>query len=370
MCYATLAHPMAKDFYAILGVSRSASESDIKQAYRKLSRELHPDKHKGDKSKEAKFKEVNEAYEVLSDPKKKASYDQFGSADYANMGGQGGFGGFGGFDPSQFEGMGGFGDIFETFFSGQGNTRRSRTTGKGRSVEVEMSISFEESVSGVEKTVNIRMKRTCENCQGSGSAEGAKLTSCSTCGGTGSVTKMQRSLFGMMQQSVVCDTCAGSGKVPEKPCESCKGEGRTDQERTVTIRVPAGIDDGQTLRLTDEGESGVRGEKNGDLLVHIHVKPSATFTRDGDDIRTQLHLSMIDATLGCDMDIQTVHGTMSISIPAGTQSGQILRVKSKGMPVVNTHRHGDHYISLVVDIPQKLTKEQVKLLEELKKTGL
>ncbi len=362
---------MAKDFYAILGVPRSASESDIKQAYRKLSRELHPDKHKGDKAKEAQFKEVNEAYEVLSDTKKKSAYDQFGSADYANMGGQGGFGGFGGFDPSQFEGMGGFGDIFETFFSGQGGgSRRSRSSGKGRSIEVEMSISFEESVSGVEKSVGIRMKRACTECQGSGSAEGAKLVTCSDCGGTGSVTKMQRSLFGMMQQSVLCEKCGGSGKVPEKPCHSCKGEGRTEQERTVTIRVPAGIDNGQTLRLTDEGESGVRGEKNGDLLVHIRVEDSTKFLRDGDDIRMSLHISMIDATLGCDMDVETVQGTVSISIPAGTQSGQILRVKGKGMPVVNTHRHGDHYIEMIVDIPKKVTKEQAHLLSELKKAGL
>lgn len=361
---------MSKDFYAILGVSKTASEAEIKQAYRKLSRELHPDKHKGDKTKEAKFKEVNEAYEVLSDAKKKAAYDRFGSADYANMGGGGGFGGFSGFqgfDPSQFEGMGGFGDIFESFFSGGQRGRQGKTSGRGRTMEIEITIGFMDAVQGLERELSYRTQVLCDECGGKGHASGSAMKECTECKGTGAIEKMARSLFGMVRQSVICDTCQGSGKVPEKPCKTCHGEGRIDRDKKITVRIPAGIDDGQSLRLQGEGEMGRQGMPAGDLLVRVHVENDPRFERDGDDIRSSLSIDIVDAVLGAEKEVETVHGKTIISIPAGTQPGQILRIKHKGMPIVNTSKVGDHYITLDIVVPTKLTKEERKLFEELRK---
>lgn len=358
---------MAKDFYAVLGVSKTASEADIKQAYRKLSRELHPDKHKGDKDKEAKFKEVNEAYEVLSDPQKKAAYDRFGSADFAGMGGGQGFGGFGGFqgfDGSQFSGD--LGDLFEGFFGG---AARRRDDGRGRTVEVEITIPFADTVSGAEREISFSTQILCSDCQGSGAAEGSKTVSCSECGGTGAVKRQARSIFGMIQQTVVCTTCKGSGKVPEKPCKKCKGEGRVTDKKTVTIQIPAGIDDEQSLRVKGEGEAGRAGGVAGDLVVHIRVQPDSRFVREGDDIRSTLPLKIVDAVLGTEATIDTVHGQTTISVPAGTQPGQVLRVKGKGMPVVNSGRHGDHYVTVDIVVPTKLSRDEKRLYEELRKSA-
>lgn len=362
---------MSKDFYAILGVQKTASEAEIKQAYRKLSRELHPDKHKGDKAKEAKFKEVNEAYEVLSDEKKKSAYDRFGSADYANMGqgggGFGGFSGFQGFDASQFEGMNGFGDIFENFFGGaRGGGRQKASSGRGRAMEVEIQISFMDAVKGLERPLSFRTLVPCDDCGGKGHADGSAMQECSECKGTGAVERTARSLFGMVRQNVVCEQCHGNGKVPEKPCKTCHGEGRTEREKTITLRVPAGIDDGQSLRLKEEGEAGRQNKEAGDLLIHVRVAPDARFERDGDDIRSSLSIGIVDAVLGADREVETVHGKTTISIPAGTQPGQILRIKHKGMPVVNTSRTGDHYITLDIVVPTKLSKEERKLYEGLR----
>jgi len=358
---------MSKDYYAILGVSRSASDADIKSAYRKLSRELHPDKHKGDKEKEKRFKEVNEAYEVIGDPKKRKQYDQFGAA---GMGGgfRGGFSGFQGFDPSQFEGMEGFGDIFEAFFGGGG--RRRKSDGRGAAVEVAMTIEFQESVTGVTKTIRISTPSTCETCDGKGSEKGSSMKNCAGCGGTGVVTRAARSLFGIIQQSVQCEKCGGSGKIPEHPCKTCRGEGRVERSRTVTVNVPAGISDGQSLRLRGEGEAGRQGAAAGDLLVHIQVKNDPTFERDGDDIRSVLTISISDAALGADLTIDTVHGKTTVRIPAGTQPGHVLRIKGKGMPVLNSSRRGDHYVSINIHVPEKLTREQKRLFEDMKRADL
>lgn len=359
---------MAKDFYAILGVQKSASEAEIKQAYRKLSKELHPDKHKGDKDKEAKFKEVNEAYEVLSDAKKKEAYDRFGSADFNGFrpgqgGGAGGFGGFGGFDPSSFGGD--FGDIFDAFFGGA-RGRQGRSDTRGQNLEVEITIPFTEAVKGSEREMSLKTQVTCETCSGSGSEKGSTLVSCVECGGTGTVTRTTRSLFGMIRQSVLCEVCRGSGKVPEKPCKTCNGEGRAAGRKTVRVRIPAGIDDGQTLRVTGEGEAGKQGSAGGDLLVRIHVEQDKRFEREGDDIRSTLSLRVIDAVLGTKIDVETVHGTSTVDIPAGTQPGQVLRLKGKGMPIVNTSRTGDHFVAIDVVVPGKLSKEEKKLFEELR----
>lgn len=356
---------MAKDYYAILGVSKSSSESEMKQAYRKLSKELHPDKHKGDKNKEAKFKEVNEAYEVLSDPKKRQAYDQFGSTDGSSPFG-GGFGGFSGqgFDPSQFSG-GDFSDLFESFFGG-GRRQRPADT-RGRDVQAEVVIGFTEAVSGKEQTISMKTNVTCAECGGSGSAEGSKLVSCSECHGTGSVQRTTNSLFGQIRQSVLCSTCKGTGKVPEKPCKHCHGEGRVQEKRTVSVHIPAGIDDGQTIRVKGEGEAGQRGSPSGDLLVLVRVQPDARFERDGDDIRGTLSLSILDAVLGAEVSVDTVHGPVTMTVPAGTQPNQILRIKGKGMPVVNSSRTGDHYVTIDLVVPTKISRDEKKLFEELRK---
>lgn len=360
---------MAKDYYAILGVQKSASETEIKQAYRKLSKELHPDKHKGDKGKEAKFKEVNEAYDVLSDTTKRGNYDRFGNADFGGFGGGAGGGGagFGGFQQG-FEGMnfnGDLNDIFSSFFSGGGGGRRPDT--RGRNVEVEISIPFMDSVKGSERTITFTTQIICDECAGAGGAEGSKNVTCKECGGTGSVTRTAKSLFGAIRQNVVCETCHGSGKVPEKACKKCSGAGRMNGKKTVTVRIPAGIDDGQTMRLTGEGEAGRQGQTGGDLLVHVRVEVDARFERVGDDIRSTLPLSVIDAVLGTEADIETVQGTTTVSIPAGTQPGQVLRIKGKGMPVLNAGRHGDHYVTVDIVVPTKLSRDEKKLFEELKK---
>ncbi len=362
---------MAKDYYGILGVSKSASESEIKQAYRKLSKELHPDKHKGDKGKEAKFKEVNEAYEVLSDAKKKQAYDQFGSTDGRNPfgGGGGGFGGFGGqgFDPSQFSGGGDFSDLFESFFGGGGGRRQRAADTRGRDVQAEVVITLMQAVSGMEQQIAMKANIRCTDCGGSGSAEGSKLVTCSECGGTGAVDRTTNSLFGQIRQSVQCSRCKGTGKLPEKPCRKCDGEGRVMEKKTVSVHIPAGIDDGQTLRIKGEGEAGQRGSASGDLLVRVRVQADRRFERDGDDIRSSLSLKMIDAVLGAEVPVETVHGSVTMTIPAGTQPNQILRIKGKGMPVVNSSRTGDHYVTIDLVVPTKLSREEKRLFEELRK---
>ncbi len=358
---------MAKDYYAILGVQKSATEAELKHAYRKLSKELHPDKHKGDTTKEAKFKEVNEAYEVLSDPKKRESYDRFGSADFNSFAGgsSGGFGGFGqGFEGANFHGD--LNDLFSNFFGGGGAGRRGPDT-KGRNVEVEIMIPFMDAVRGAERTITFTTHIVCDECAGSGSAQGSKTVTCTECSGTGSVDRTVKSLFGAMRQSVVCPRCSGSGKVPEKPCKKCGGDGRVNGKKTVNVRIPAGIDDGQTMRLTGEGEGGRQGGPDGDLLVHVRVEMDSRFERVGDDIRSSLSLAVVDAVLGTEVSIETVHGTTKVSIPAGTQPGQVLRLKGKGMPVLNAGRHGDHYVTVDILVPTKLSKEEKKLFEELRK---
>ncbi len=362
---------MPKDYYSVLGVSKTSSDQDIKQAYRKLSRELHPDKHKGDKEKEAKFKEVNEAYEVLSDPKKKQTYDQFGSADGPFAAGGGGFGGFqqgfGGFD-FDASGMNGFGDIFESFFGGNTGRRARKNDNRGRDVEVELTVPFTDAVHGAERDISFRAVISCETCKGTGAEPDSKLVECKTCSGTGQVTRTTRSLFGAIQQTVLCDQCRGSGKIPEKPCKSCGGEGRKQGDTTVKIRVPAGIQNGQSLRVTGEGEAGRQGGGSGDLFVRIRVQDDPRFQRDGDDIRTTLTISVPDAVLGRTVAAETVHGSVDLHVPAGMQPGQVLRMKGKGMPILSSGRHGDHYVTVEVEVPRKLDRRQRELYEELRKT--
>lgn len=361
---------MPKDFYSILGIPRTASADDIKKAYRKLSKELHPDKHKGDKAAETKFKEVNEAYETLSNPQKKQMYDQFGTTGGA---GGGGFGGGAGFDPRGFDFSGftnggarvDFGDLFESFFGGAGGGQRGRTrSDKGADTEVSITIDFMESVTGIERAIHIKRLVRCSSCEGSGADKGSSVITCSECSGTGQVTRTAQSFFGAVQQRMVCPRCQGSGKIPEKPCRKCDGEGRIQESVQVAVTIPAGIDDGQTLRLRGEGDAGRRGAEAGDLYVHVAVTPDDRFTREGDDVRTSLALPVVDAILGADATVETVQGKVTLSIPAGTQPGQVFRIKGKGMPILNARGHGDHYVTVDVEIPTKLSREERRLLEE------
>lgn len=331
-----------------------------------MSKEWHPDKHKGDKTAESKFKEINEAYETLSDPEKKRTYDQFGRT--SGQAGPGG--GAGGFDFSGFQqGFGGdagdLGDLFENFFGGRGGGGgRRRTQGQDRSVAVE--IDLKDTLE--KKTVQLRLSRirSCQTCTGSGAAKGAKTVTCSTCGGTGQTTRVVNSIFGQVQQRAVCNACQGSGTIPETPCPTCKGEGRTQQTETVGVDIPAGIDDGQQLRLSGQGDAGLRGQQAGDLYVTVRVKPDKRFEREGADLKSSMTVSAVDAILGAEMDVETIQGTVTVTLPAGTQPGQVLRLKGKGLPELGRSRHGDHYVEVVVEIPTKLSKQEKKILEEWK----
>jgi len=354
---------MAKDFYSILGISKETSPDDIRRAYRNLSKKWHPDKHKGEKEAEQKFKEINEAYEVLSDPEKKRMYDQFGTTGGS---GEGSGSPFGGFDFSGFTsgGFGNFSDIFEGDFGGDGRQSRARQRTTPR--ELLLEIDFMESVTGVKKTFSLTRWRTCAACDGKGSLKGEELITCSDCGGTGQVVRTAQSLFGVIQQSVFCSVCNGSGKVPRVSCSECKGEGRVQKREEVTVNIPAGIADGQTLRLRGEGDSAPRTQGSDDLFVTVRVEKDRRFKRDGDDIRSSTTLSVLDVLLGTEKPIETVHGTVELKVPAGTQPGQVFRLKGKGMPILGTIRHGDQYVTVHVDIPKKLSRAERKLIEEWK----
>jgi molecular chaperone DnaJ len=349
---------VSMDYYETLGVSRGASADDIKKAYRKLSKQYHPDKNKGNKEAEEKYKQINRAYEALSDPKKKQAYDQFGNED----GPQGPFGSAQG--GSYGAGFEGFGDIFETFFGGRSGQRQS-VHRKGRDAEVAVRITLADAYTGISKTIRIKKYVACTSCDASGAQKGSKIVSCGTCGGTGQVTKTAQSFFGVIQQSVVCDHCRGSGRVPESACTRCHGEGRIQDSEEVRVDVPPGIRSGQTLRVQGKGEVGRQGAPAGDLYVHIEVGQDTHLARDGDDLRIVVSIAVPDAVLGTEVKIKTVGGDVTVKIPPGTQPGQILRVKGKGMPVLNTVRYGDLYVEVKVEVPKKVGKKERKLWEQL-----
>lgn len=361
---------MAKNYYNILGIDKSASETDIKQAYRKLSKEWHPDKHKGDKAAESKFKEINEAYEVIGNPKRRKQYDTFGSAGGPG-GSSGGGQGFGGFDFSGFQqgDMGDLGDIFSSFFGGGGaGGRGRRQSNRGSDLQVRISIEFAEVVSGVKRTIAIEKIVPCADCNGSG-AQGGAVKTCAECSGTGQVTRTAQSFFGVVQQSVQCATCQGAGKTPENPCKSCSGEGVKREKAEITIDIPAGIDDGQTLKISGQGNAGKLGGEAGDLFVVVQVQQDKRFIRDGNDIRSEISISVVDATLGTEVSVPTVHGNVTLKIPAGTQPRQVMRLKSKGVPQLNSSRLGDHFVTVRVEVPKKLSREEKKLYEDLRKAN-
>lgn len=352
---------MARDFYTILGVSKGASQDDIKSAYRKLSKELHPDKHKGDKAKEESFKEVNKAYETLSDPQKRQRYDQFGEAGSGS--GFGGGQGFGGFDFSGFQqgDMSGFADMFGDLFGGGGPQREPD---EGGDFEVQIGVKLSDVVQESERSFSVRKFVTCDVCHGSATEKGTYMKTCPECSGTGQVVRTAQRLFGRIQQRMMCPTCKGSGKIPEKPCKKCSGEGRVQESANITVKIPAGIDNGQTLRIRGQGHAGRRKAASGDLYVHVRVEKDPRFTREGADIHGHAMVHVLDAILGTEIDVETLHGTVKLKVPESTQPGTVLRIKGKGLPVLSSGRHGDHFVEIHVEIPKKLSKSEKKILDE------
>lgn len=350
---------MAEDLYQVLGVDRTATADDIKRAYRRLAHQHHPDKSGGD---EEKFKHINAAYQVLSDPAKRAKYDRFGATDDMGGGAGGPFSGFGtqGFNIN-VEDLGGFGDIFEQFFGGAGPRRARR---RGQDVSVDVEISFIESAARTKKQISLRLLSRCNTCQGNGAKPGTLIISCATCGGSGTVSQTQQTMFGVFAQRTVCTTCGGEGKVPKEACPTCRGEGRVRQQKTLAVTIPAGIADGQMIRIDGQGEAAPRGGEAGDLYVRVHVKSHPHLQRDGRDIHTNAAISFIDATLGTAVQVDTLEGKKAISIPAGTQPGSEIRLSHAGFPSIGGSSRGDEIVTITVTIPKKVTRQQKQLLEE------
>ncbi|HSX17427.1 MAG TPA: molecular chaperone DnaJ [Patescibacteria group bacterium] len=358
---------MAKrDYYEVLGVAKDASADEIKKAFRRAAVQHHPDKEGGS---EEKFKEINEAYEVLKDSSKRQRYDQFGHAGVGGAaGGNGGgnpfggaAGGFNGFNGQQFDFD--LGDIFSNFFGGQqqGRPRQNR----GRDVEVNVDLSFEDAVFGTEKEIHLNIDDTCEHCKGKTVEPGHELKTCETCKGAGQVVSVTRTIFGNIQQASICPTCKGTGKVPEKVCTVCHGSGTQKRTQALTLKIPAGVDDGAVIRLREHGEAIANGPK-GDLYVNVRVKAHKHFTREGDLILSEEHIGMIDAALGTVIEVETVDGPVKMKIPAGTQSGTDFKLTGHGVPHLRSDNRGAHIVTVVVDTPTKLNKRQQELLEELK----
>jgi molecular chaperone DnaJ len=349
-----------RDYYEILGVSKSATADEIKRAYRKLAMEHHPDKHGGD---DAKFKEIGEAYDTLKDLDKRAGYDQFGHAGAQGnpFGGADSSQGFGGFDGG---GMGfDFSDILNQFMGGTGGSAQ-RGPARGRDLEVGITVDFTEAVFGTEKTVSLTLDDSCEHCHGSGAEPGSKLKTCDTCKGRGQVTRVQQTILGAMQQSSTCPTCSGRGQVPEKSCTVCHGAGVMRRARNITVKVPAGVDDGATMRLSGSGAAPKGGGTKGDLYVQIRVRSDRRFARQGRDIHSQVTISMVDAALGAQVEVETVDGPVTLKVPAGTQSGKIFKLSGRGVPALGRSSRGDHLVSVTASIPTKLSTKQRQLLEQ------
>ena len=348
-----------KDYYAVLGLEKGASDDEIKRAFRKLAVKYHPDRNQGNAEAEEKFKEINEAYQILSDPEKRAKYDQFGSAAFDGTGGfnGGGFGGFDGFD------MGGFGDIFESFFGGGGGSSRRRNGPvRGNDIEYTVTLTFEEAVFGVEKEISVTRSENCEHCNGSGAEPGTNVKTCPTCGGSGQVRVQRQTPLGSFVSTSTCDHCHGSGKITETPCKECRGKGHIRKTRKIKVNIPAGVDTGNVMPLRGQGEHGLRGGSPGDLYVKINVTPSKTFTRKGNDVYIDAHISMAKAALGTEITVATVDGNVKYTVPAGTQSGTMFRLKGKGIQRVNSSGKGDQYVKVIVDIPKSLNKAQEEAL--------
>jgi len=363
-----------KDYYEILGVSKSASNDEIKKAYRRLAHQCHPDKKGGS---EEKFKEINEAYQTLSDPQKRANYDRFGKD---NPFGSGGFGsnqgqyqgGFGGFSENFNFGRssGGFEDIFSDIFSsagfGGGETGRSM---RGSDISVDIELTFEEMAKGTRKKIKLYKKKICSECSGSG-GEGGKTKTCPDCGGAGQIRKTRRSFLGAFTQVAECERCSGSGKIPEKKCRKCGGDGTVRDYQEIEVDFPSALQTGETLRMSGYGEAGPRGAAAGDLYLNIRVAESRKFQRKGFHILSKKEIKLTQALLGGETEVETIDGEVTIKIPAGIRSGDFLKINQRGIYVPQSQRRGDHLVEIILDIPKNLTRKQKRLLEELKEEGI
>ena len=358
-----------KDLYEILGVDRNASQEEIKKAYRRLAKKYHPDLNPGDKEAEQKFKEINEAYEILSDPQKRAQYDQFGHAAFEQGGSQqGGFGGFGegGFD---FD-FGGFGDIFGDIFSdffGTGRRKAEKGPKKGADIRYDLTLTFEEAAFGTEKEIEVERFEVCDVCHGTGVKPGSRPETCPVCHGTGEIRQTQNTPFGRIVNIRTCPRCHGEGKIITDPCQKCGGTGRIRKRRKIKVTIPAGIDEGQMLTLRGEGEPGLRGGPNGDLYIVIHVKPHEIFKREGYDVYVKIPISFADAALGGEIKIPTLDGMVSFTIPEGTQTGTKFKLRGKGIPHIGGRGRGDQIVEVYVEVPKRLSEKQKELLREFKR---
>jgi len=346
-----------RDFYEILGVARSATDDEIKKSYRKMAMKYHPDRNPDNKEAEAKFKEAKEAYEMLSDPQKRAAYDQYGHAGVdPNMGGFGGGGGgqgFGGFSDA-------FGDIFGDIFGGGSQGRGGPQVYRGADLRYSMEISLEEAANGHDTQIRVPSWSNCEPCHGSGAEPGSKVETCTTCNGAGQV-RVAQGFFSMQQ---TCPRCSGSGSYIPKPCKKCHGAGKIKSQKTLEVKIPAGIDDGMRIRSSGNGEPGVNGGPSGDLYVEVHIKPHPVFERDGDDLHCKMPISFVDAILGGEIEVPTLSGKATFDVPEGTQSGRTFRLRSKGIKSLRTSLPGDLYIHVQVETPVKLTQAQKDLLKQ------
>ncbi|MDB9415101.1 molecular chaperone DnaJ [Microcystis aeruginosa] len=353
---------MPTDYYEILGVSRDAGKEDIKRAYRRLARKYHPDVNK-EPGAEEYFKEINRAYEILSEPETRNRYDRFGEAGVS--------GGAAGFDPDN---MGGFADIFETIFSGfggmggQATARRRTGPTRGEDLRLDFRLKFREAVFGGEKEIRIRHLETCQTCKGSGARPGTGSHTCTTCGGTGQVRRATRTPFGTFAQVSVCPTCDGTGEVIEEKCDVCGGSGRKQETKKLKITIPAGVDNGMKLRVAREGDAGLKGGQPGDLFVYLTVETDTEFQREGNDIKSNISISYIQAILGCTIKVNTVDGQEDLTIPAGTQPNSVLILENKGVPKLgNPVSRGDHRITVKISMPARVTGEERDLLEKIAK---
>ena len=355
-----------RDYYEVLGVSRGASEDEIKKAYKKMARKYHPDLNPGDKTAEEKFKEVNEAYEVLSDADKKARYDQYGHAGVDPNFGAGGFGG--GFDGS-FD-FGDLGDIFGSFFGGFGGARRTNPNApqRGESIRMSLAISFEEAAFGCEKAVTVERYENCETCHGSGCAPGTSPEVCPDCHGTGTVQVRRQTPMGVFATSSPCPKCGGKGRIIHQPCKDCRGSGMVRKKKTIQASIPAGIDNGQTISIRGQGNAGKNGGPAGDLLITITVRPHELFRREGTSVLCEAPITFTQAVLGAELEIPTIDGKVKYTLPEGTQSGTTFRLKGKGIPSINGRGRGDQYVTVYIETPKNLNKEQKEALKKFAET--
>ncbi len=349
-----------RDYYEVLGVSKGASDDELKKAFRKEAKKYHPDLHPGDKEAEAKFKEINEAYEVLSNPEKRQRYDQFGHAGVdSNYGAGGGYGG---------SGFGDFGDIFSDIFGGGfgfgGSGGRRNGPRRGNDVRQVVTISFEEAAFGCKKKINITKQEDCPTCKGTGAKPGTSAETCSHCHGTGQIQTQQRTILGYMTNVTTCPHCQGSGKIIKEPCRDCRGTGKVRKTRTVEIDIPAGIDDGQTMQLSGQGEAGERGGPSGDLLITVRVRPHQMFERSGNDVYLTMPVTFVQAALGATLTVPTLDGVVEYDIPEGTQSGTRFRLRGKGIPFIRGKNRGDQYVTVEVEVPKNLSQRQKEILRE------